>query len=150
MVCPAIRWIATTLPITTSKGIAERNACPPDLFEEKKWIVPRSIGFSEWFGQCRSKWHPRCRCENRVRCPVKEEGALCFWVYCFCPLTSVYQHRASCTRFVSCTRELVWYHIVPKPRSLVKVRRRQTRREPAKISFGAIARQGITKPFVID
>jgi len=116
----------------------------------KKWIGPRSIGFSEWFGQCRSKWHPRWRCENGVRCPVKEEGALCFWVYCFCPLASVCQHRASCMYFVSCTRELVWYHIVLKARSLVKVRCRQTQRGSAKISFGTTAQQGITKPSVID
>lgn len=70
--------------------------------------------------------------------PWKKTGALAppprFWVYCFCSLASV----RPTSRLVHAFRKLrglVWYHIVPKARSLVKVRR--GRGGPAKISFGA-------------
>lgn len=120
----------------------------------KKWIV-LSIGFSEWFDQCRSKWHPRCR-ESGVRCPMKEDrrtGPVVarFWVYCFCPRFSrVPASHLAFMRFVSCTRGPVWY-IVSKARNLVKVRRlhahtyMSAERKPVKISFDETVWQGVTK-----
>jgi len=84
-----------------------RKRASSRLVRGKKWIGPRSIGFSEWFGQCRSKWHPR---PMRERSSLPRERRRAHWPRRVSEFTVSARSRVPVSRFVNCTRGLVPYH----------------------------------------